>query len=103
MKRGKIDLIGGILEPFPMNLSLHLRRRIGLKSAGGSVEKGKQGENTFPQTMGNDAMSKALHQISKSPFVRRIDRAKLPHRFSLPTFTIYNGRTDPVEHVSHFN
>nr|XP_023874496.1 uncharacterized protein LOC111987035 [Quercus suber] len=22
---------------------------------------------------------------------------------SLPTFTMYNGRTDPVEHVSHFN
>ena len=48
-------------------------------------------------------MSKALHQISKSPFTRRIDRAKLPHRFTQPTFTIYNGRTDPVEHVSHFN
>jgi len=40
--------------------------------------KGKQGENLFPQTIGNDAMSKALRQISKSPFVRRIDRAKLP-------------------------
>jgi len=53
--------------------------------------------------MGNDAMSKALQQIYKSPFVRRINKAKLPHRFSHPTFTIYNGRTDPVEHVSHFN
>ena len=48
-------------------------------------------------------MSKALHQISKSPFTRRIDRAKLPHRFTQPTFTIYNGKTNPVEHVSHFN
>ena len=48
-------------------------------------------------------MSKALRQISKSPFVRRINKARLPHRFSQPTFTIYNGRTDPVEHVSHFN
>ena len=53
--------------------------------------------------MGNDAMSKALQQISKSPFVRRINKAKLPHRFSQPMFTIYNGRTDPIEHVSHFN
>ena len=51
----------------------------------------------------NDAMSKALQQISKSPFVRRINKAKLPHRFSQPTFTIYNGRIDPMEHVSHFN
>ena len=37
--------------------------------------------------LGNDAMNKA----------------SLPRRFHQPTFTIYNGRTDPVEHVSHFN
>ena len=48
-------------------------------------------------------MSKTLRQISKSPFVRRIDRAKLPHRFTQPMFTIYNGRIDPMEHVNHFN
>ena len=56
-----------------------------------------------PKSIGNDAMSKALHQISMSPFSCRIDRAKLPHRFSQPVFTIYNGRTNPIEHVSHFN
>ena len=55
------------------------------------------------KSLGNDAISRALHQISKSLFTRRIDRAKLPHQFAQPTFTIYNGRTDPVEHVSHFN
>nr|AFU25704.1 gag-pol precursor [Castanea mollissima] len=48
-------------------------------------------------------MGKALRQISKSPFVARINRAKLPRRFSQPIFTVYNGRTDPVEHVSHVN
>ena len=53
--------------------------------------------------LGNDAMSKVLNQISKSPFTRRIEGTKLPQRFHQPTFTIYNGRTDPVEHVSHFN
>ena len=51
----------------------------------------------------NDAMSKALNQISKSPFTHRIEGATLPRRFHQPTFTIYNGRTDPVEHVSHFS
>ena len=29
--------------------------------------------------------------------------AILPRRFHQPTFTIYNGRTATVEHVSHFN
>ena len=48
-------------------------------------------------------MSKALNQISKSPFTHRIERATLPRRFHQPTFTIYNGRTDLVEYISHFN
>ena len=47
-------------------------------------------------------MKKALSQISKSPFTRRIKKAKLPRRFHQPTFAMYNGRTDPVEHVSQF-
>ena len=48
-------------------------------------------------------MSKALNQISKSPFTCKIEGARLPRRFNQPTFTIYNSRADPVEHVSHFN
>ena len=52
--------------------------------------------------VGNDVMKKALSQISKSPFTRGIERAKLPRRFHQPTFTMYNGQTDPVEHVSQF-
>ena len=48
-------------------------------------------------------MSKTLSQISKSPFTRRIVRAELPKRFTQPTFTVYNEKIDPIEHVSHFN
>ncbi|XP_030938440.1 uncharacterized protein LOC115963543 [Quercus lobata] len=48
-------------------------------------------------------MNKVLDQISKSPFVHRIEGAKLPRHFNQPMFTIYNGRADPVEHVSQFN
>jgi len=53
--------------------------------------------------LGSDAMSRVLNQISKSPFTRRIEGGKLPRRFTWPTFTMYNDRTDLVEHVSHFN
>ena len=56
-----------------------------------------------PRGLGHDAMSRALDQLSKSPFTRRIEGAALPRRFQQPTFTIYNGNTDPVEHVSQFN
>ena len=53
--------------------------------------------------VGNDVINKALSQISKSPFTRRIEGAKLPQRFHQPTFLLYNGRSDLVEHVSQFN
>ena len=48
-------------------------------------------------------MSKALNQIFRSSFTHRIEGGKLPRQFTQPTFTMYNGRTDPVEQVSHFN
>ena len=51
----------------------------------------------------NDAMSKVLNQIFKLPSTRKIEGAILPRWFHQPTFTIYNSRTDPVKHVSHFN
>ena len=47
-------------------------------------------------------MKKALSQISKSPFTRGIEKAKLPRRFHQPTFAMYNGRTNLVEHVNQF-
>ena len=53
--------------------------------------------------LGNNAMNKALSQVSKSPFTRNIEGASLPRRFDQPTFTLYNGRTDSVKHVSHFS
>ena len=48
-------------------------------------------------------MSKALNQIFRSPFTCRIEGGKLPRRFTEPTFTMHNGRINPVEHVSYFN
>ena len=55
------------------------------------------------KSLGNDAMSRALNQISRSPFTRRIEGGRLPWQFIQLMFTMYNGRTDPVEHMSHFN
>ena len=51
----------------------------------------------------NNAMSKALKQISRSPFTHRIKEGRLSQQFTQPTFTMYNDYIDPVEHVSHFN
>ena len=59
--------------------------------------------NSSSKGLGNYAMSRAFNQISRSPFTRRIEGGRLPRRFTQPTFTMYNGQTDLVEHVSHFN
>ena len=59
--------------------------------------------NSSSKGLGNDAISKALNQISRSPFMRRVEGGRLPWQFTQPTFTMYNGRTDHVEHVSPFN
>ena len=53
--------------------------------------------------LGNNTMNKALSQVSKSPFTRNIEDAILPRRFHQPTFTLYDGWLDPIEHVSHFS
>ena len=60
-------------------------------------------KSPFPRGLGNDVMSRALDQLSKSPFTRRIEGATLPRRFQQPAFTLYNGNIDLVEHVSQFN
>ena len=52
--------------------------------------------------VGTNVIKKVLSQISKSPFTRRIEKAKLPRRFHQPTFAMYNDRMDPVEHMSQF-
>ena len=63
----------------------------------------RRNKNSSSRGLRNDAMSKALNQISKSPLTRWIEDGRLPWRFIQPTFTLYNGSTDLVEHVSHFN
>ena len=59
--------------------------------------------NPTSRGLGNDAMNKALSQISKSPFTRNIDDATHPRRFHQPTFSLYDGHSDPVEHVSYYS
>ena len=63
----------------------------------------RKNRDSSSRSLGNDAMSRALNQISRSPFTRKIKGGMLPRQFTQPTFTMYNGRTDPGEHVSHFN
>ena len=51
-------------------------------------------KNSSSKDLRNDAMSRVLYQISRSPFTRKIEGGRLYWWFTKPTFTIYNGRTD---------
>ena len=51
---------------------------------------------------GQNAVWRAFDLISSSPFSKEIEKAQLPERYTAPRFEIYNGRTDPVTHVGHY-
>lgn len=36
------------------------------------------------------------------PFVRQIARAMLPKKFKAPSFTLYDGKSDPTDHICHY-
>ena len=61
-----------------------------------------QRKQSLPSSDVSFVMKKVLNQISKSPFTWRIEKTKLRRRFHQPTFAMYNGRTDPIEHVTQF-
>ena len=49
-----------------------------------------------------DAISCTLRRAARSPFSRDIEWAPMLSRFTRPPFNSYDGKTDPVEHVSHY-
>ena len=49
-----------------------------------------------------DTMSWVLRRATRSPFSDKIELTKMPRHFTHPPFTIYDGKTDLVEHVSNY-
>ena len=49
-----------------------------------------------------DTMSQALRRVAYSPFLDESKHTKMPRRFTRLPFTIYDGKTDSMEHVSHY-
>uniref|UniRef100_A0A2N9H6C8 RNase H type-1 domain-containing protein n=1 Tax=Fagus sylvatica TaxID=28930 RepID=A0A2N9H6C8_FAGSY len=56
----------------------------------------------YGERIGRETVWKALHQISHSPFSKEIESARLPRNFSTPTYVMYDGKADPVGHISHY-
>ena len=49
-----------------------------------------------------DAMSRVLRKAARSPFLNEIEQAEMLDRFTRPPFNCYDGKTDSIEHVSHY-
>ena len=49
-----------------------------------------------------DTISRALRRVARSPFSNEIECIEMPRRFTCLPFTIYDGKTNPVKHVSHY-
>ena len=87
----------------------HLHRKLRRKQRKGSpssTESPSNDDDSYrPQsrTPHSESFSYKEECYLEVPYMRKIDKANLPWQFTLPTFTMYNGRTDSVEHVSHFN
>ena len=52
--------------------------------------------------MALDAMSITLRRAAQSSFSEQIKHTEMPRRFTHPSFNIYDGKTDPIKHVSHY-
>ena len=49
-----------------------------------------------------DTMRWVLRRAARSPFSDEIELTKMPRHFTCPSFTIYDEKTNLVEHVSHY-
>ena len=78
----------------PSDRSISERRDRGVLPPSVPKKKVRHGEQ--------GAVWKSLDLVSSSPFSEEIERAGLPERFTALRFKVYNGRTDPVAHIGHY-
>uniref|UniRef100_A0A2N9GWH4 Retrotransposon gag domain-containing protein n=1 Tax=Fagus sylvatica TaxID=28930 RepID=A0A2N9GWH4_FAGSY len=57
---------------------------------------------TPPHQHQHNPIWRKLQQISSSPFSAEIERAKFPTRFVPPNLAVYDGKSDPVGHLSRY-
>ncbi len=77
-------------------------RSSGRGSRGNWSESPSMTRQPYKERRGQETVWKALHQISHSHFSKEIERAHLLGKFSPPNYVMYDGRADPIGHISHF-
>ena len=85
----------------PLESGGHSRSRSPLHSGKGPQTKEHSSRKTA-RPRGMNAVGRALDLMSSSHFSREIEKVELLKRYTAPHFEAYNGRTDPVAHISHY-
>ena len=57
----------------------------------------------LPKAWGMMRWVKRLNKFPNHLSHAELRKGRLPQRFTQPTFTMHNERTDPLEYISHFN
>lgn len=90
---------GVVMGKHPINLGSHRSRD---RSQDYINQDLASPERRRPQNAAMDTMSQALRRAARSPFSEEIERAPMLSRFSRPPFISYDGKTNLIEHVSHY-
>ena len=64
------------------------------------IDKAATGRTTV-QTP-RELAKKSLGQQNGSPFTQRVVDAPPPRKFSVPKFTVYDGKSDPADHIRYY-
>ncbi|KAF5934401.1 hypothetical protein HYC85_030572 [Camellia sinensis] len=74
-----------------------------------TTELNKKGRSETPSysekslhTRNKRRRSSSDEEDQHDPFVRRIARATLSKKFKAPSFTFYDGKSDPTDHIRHY-
>ena len=75
-----------------------------------TTELNKKGRSETPSysekslhTRNKCRRSSSDEEDQHNPFVRRIAKATLPKKFKAPSFTLYDGKSDPTDHIRHYD
>ena len=77
------DLVLGLTYPPMMKVTMTIDKDLPSETFSHEEEhyRRRKRKSPSPRGLGNDAMSRALDQLSKSPFTHHIEGATLPRRF----------------------
>lgn len=57
---------------------------------------------TAPRVAASTLVDKELARLTATPLSPEIESTPLPVGFHQPKFTLYDGKTDPYMHVTHY-